>query len=293
MVQHDVYFGEDFGQRVDLTQRIAEIIKNYPDNTILKELIQNADDACASTVRFVLDKRQHNTETLVYEKLASFQGPALIAYNDGVFSEDDFQSISRIGGSLKRDKVFKTGRFGIGFNSVYHVTDVPSFVSGDRICFFDPHADYLPHVSTTNPGKMLNVTTPKVRETIEKYPDQFAPYRLFGCTLESYFKGTMFRLPLRVPHLAKLSRISKVSAAPLPHRSWASATPLSRPCRSADARLGCPLRRPLLRTLAVLAGQMRQCSIRFKACGCHSPLPPFGASTALLKHGDPVRSSFF
>lgn len=43
---------EDFGQKVDLTQRIREVLQNYPEGTtILKELIQNADDSGASKVR--------------------------------------------------------------------------------------------------------------------------------------------------------------------------------------------------------------------------------------------------
>ena len=34
---------EDFGQKVDLTVRIREILRNYPEGTsIVKELVQNA-----------------------------------------------------------------------------------------------------------------------------------------------------------------------------------------------------------------------------------------------------------
>ena len=33
----------------------------------------------------------------------------------------------------------KTGQFGLGFNSVYHVTDTPMFVSGADFVVFDPH----------------------------------------------------------------------------------------------------------------------------------------------------------
>ena len=37
---------DDFGQKVDLSVRIREILRNYPEGlSILKELIQNADDA--------------------------------------------------------------------------------------------------------------------------------------------------------------------------------------------------------------------------------------------------------
>jgi hypothetical protein len=73
---------------------------------------QNADDAKATTVRFCLDHRSFGTDRLLDPKLAPFQGPALYAYNDGVFSERDFESISKIGDSVKREQTGKTGRFG-------------------------------------------------------------------------------------------------------------------------------------------------------------------------------------
>lgn len=104
---------EDFGQKVDLTRRIREVLLNYPEGTtVLKELIQNADDAGATTVRLCLDRRTHGVDSLLSPTLAQWQGPALLAYNDAVFTDEDFVSISRIGGSTKHDKAWKTGRFG-------------------------------------------------------------------------------------------------------------------------------------------------------------------------------------
>lgn len=32
----------------------------------------------------------------------------------------------------------------VGFNSVYHLTDLPSFVSGKHVVLFDPQGVYLP-----------------------------------------------------------------------------------------------------------------------------------------------------
>lgn len=104
---------EDFGQKVDLTRRIREVLLNYPEGTtVLKELIQNADDAGATKVCLCLDRRSHPTTSLLSPKLAQWQGPALLAYNNAVFTEDDFASISRIGGSGKQSQAWKTGRFG-------------------------------------------------------------------------------------------------------------------------------------------------------------------------------------
>ena len=87
-----------------------------------QEIIQNADDAGATVVHFYLDNRQHGTGSLVEPKLAEFQGPALLAYNDAVFTDDDWQSIQDLQQSGKTKDPFKVGKFGIGFNSVYHIT---------------------------------------------------------------------------------------------------------------------------------------------------------------------------
>jgi len=106
-------FLEDFGQTVDLTRRIREVLLNYPEGTtVLKELIQNADDAGATTVSLCLDRRSHGRDSLLSDSLSQWQGPALLAYNDAVFSEEDFVSISKIGGSSKHGQASKTGRFG-------------------------------------------------------------------------------------------------------------------------------------------------------------------------------------
>jgi sacsin len=85
-------------------------------------MIQNADDAGATVVQFYVDCRQHGTSGLVKQELKDYQGPALISANDAVFSERDWEGIQSLQQSIKADDPFKVGRFGIGFNSVYHLT---------------------------------------------------------------------------------------------------------------------------------------------------------------------------
>ena len=51
-----------------------------------------------------------------------FQGPALYAYNDAVFSDDDWKGIRMIQDSVKAKDPMKVGRFGLGFKSVFHMT---------------------------------------------------------------------------------------------------------------------------------------------------------------------------
>lgn len=91
---------------------------------VSQELIQNADDAGATEVKFLFDSRDNafGTSSLVNVGLSKFQGPALYVYNNGLFKEQDWAGIESImQGSKKKDPV-AAGRFGVGFNSVYHVT---------------------------------------------------------------------------------------------------------------------------------------------------------------------------
>ncbi|KAL5499504.1 hypothetical protein EMCRGX_G010938 [Ephydatia muelleri] len=115
--------GYEFGQkRPPLSVLIRNILERYPDGQIFKEIIQNADDARARTVRFYLDHRQHGTQSLVHRHLAGHQGPALLAFNDAQFEDNDWEGIQNLQMSNKAEDPFKVGKFGIGFNSVYHIS---------------------------------------------------------------------------------------------------------------------------------------------------------------------------
>ena len=85
-------------------------------------MIQNADDAGATCIKFYVDHREHAHRYLLHPKLREFQGPSLISFNDAVFTKKDWKGIQKIQQSVKADDPFKLGQFGIGFNSVYHVT---------------------------------------------------------------------------------------------------------------------------------------------------------------------------
>ena len=159
-------------------------------------------------VKVCLDLRQHGTDSITNEKLAQFQGASLLVHNDSTFAESDFISISQIGDSVKRTQVGKTGRFGVGFNSVYHLTDLPSFVSGRYCVYFDPHCEFLPNVSSQNPGKKIDFVS---NDVLGKNPNQFKPFIGFGCDMKSEFTGTTFRFPLRTEAQSKVSRLSKAS----------------------------------------------------------------------------------
>ena len=212
---------KEAGQYEPLTTRLRNILKEYKEGVaIFKELIQNADDAGASKVCFVVDWRENPREKLLAEELAKCQGPALWAYNDAMFSESDFENINKLAGETKKEELDKVGRFGLGFNSVYHLTDIPSFVSGEHVVIFDPNMN---HISQLIDGKMrkggLMLSLVENKDVLSAFPDQFSPYdQLFGCNMTStdtfHFGGTLFRLPFRTTEQAQESEISQEPYTP-------------------------------------------------------------------------------
>ncbi|KAA8588239.1 hypothetical protein FQN60_001433 [Etheostoma spectabile] len=198
-------FAFQFEQQEQLTVRIKNIISAYPSKKdILKELIQNADDAEATEIHFVWDRRQHGKERTFGKKWNQLQGPALCVFNNKVFSDADLAGIQRLGEGGKHSSPGKIGKYGVGFNSVYHLTDCPSILTGDEIlCISDPNQKYIESYSDKPPTG----TGYKLPETFKNmYIDVYKSFLPDKFPLK---EGTMFRLPLRMGNMANSSKISQ------------------------------------------------------------------------------------
>jgi len=184
--------GFEFGQSESLTRRIAGIIGSYrPGIGILKEFLQNADDAGATELRVVLDLRTHAGRDLPDDRMTVLCGPALLLANNARFSEVDLQAIRRISEGSKYQSGPKTGRYGLGFNTAYNVTDHPAFVTNDKVCCFDPHRDTV--ARGDGPGRGWHLTD--AWREFPDWPRLFAAGGLAeGC---DDLDGTIFRLPFR------------------------------------------------------------------------------------------------
>lgn len=212
---------------------------------MLNELLQNADDAGSKYFRVCLDKRTNafGTSSLLGPSMAEFQGPALYQYDDASFKPEDFESIQKVGDGLKRGDPTKTGQFGLGFNSCYHITDLPQFMSGKYCVCFDPHMKYLPTLKGASTGSFFDMTAPVATHRsvtdaglglhADVYPDQFRPFEgMFGCDARGNWidpklwdhtktqveiatagsgDGTLFRFPLRSKAIALSSDIKRNS----------------------------------------------------------------------------------
>ncbi|KAK3889109.1 hypothetical protein Pcinc_006851 [Petrolisthes cinctipes] len=217
--QHLLLGGEtmmEWGQNEQLTTSLNNLLHQYRDGVaIMKELVQNADDAGATTVSFLYDERQNEDARtrLLSRQLEQWQGPALWAYNDATFTEDDFKNLRKLGGGTKELQSTKIGKFGFGFCSVYNLTDVPSFVSGSSYVIFDPHLEYLGHENKT-PGLRYSFEKEKTSRLLSKLHGQFKPFNeMFDCAFQDTkeYDGTLFRFPLRTPLQAERSEICKIS----------------------------------------------------------------------------------
>ena len=156
-------------------------------------------------------------DCLLDDGMKKCHGPALWAYNNAVFTNDDFANILKLGGATKEAETTKIGRFGLGFNAVYNLTDVPSFISRNYIAMFDPHTTHLGRAirHTQKPGIKLDIQ--KNRRKLKRLSNQFKPFDgIFDCHLTTQEKndytydGTLFRFPLRTPLQAETGSISKL-----------------------------------------------------------------------------------
>jgi hypothetical protein len=115
---------------------------------ILKELLQNADDAGAAQLGqaatqcvFVLCE-----QGLPDAQHALLRGPGLAVVNNGNFTPEDANSITSLGLSNKAAQTAAAGKFGLGLKSVFHWAEA---------CFyFSPHT-FGGDPSTQSPGHDL------------------------------------------------------------------------------------------------------------------------------------------
>lgn len=106
---------------------------------ILKEFVQNADDASARVLhlgwsRGFPGKAAHPL----------LQSPALFVVNDGRFDHGDVQNLARLGENSKANDIAKIGKFGLGLKSVFHLCEA-----------FFHLASELPEAAGSRPGRTI------------------------------------------------------------------------------------------------------------------------------------------
>lgn len=104
----------------DIIEQLRHNLERYPYEdgfTVLRELLQNADDARAKQVTIsLLPGWPEATNELL-------RGPGLLIVNDGHFDTSSASGMQTFGGSIKATDSEAVGRFGLGQKSAFHFCD--------------------------------------------------------------------------------------------------------------------------------------------------------------------------
>jgi hypothetical protein len=154
--------------------------------TILRELVQNADDANATRLALLL----LNTGLSPWSEHALLTGPALVITNDGPFEQKHDTGLRLAAGGTKGRDQTAVGRFGLGLKSVFHWCEAFAYCgrgpSGEVFC------------KVVNPYDRLGVGDPVNKDwSLLGKNDQALLTALLDGVLGSTGPGLLLYLPLR------------------------------------------------------------------------------------------------
>ena len=95
--------------------------------TLLRELVQNADDANSSKLSFVI--LEHGWTDCQNSLL---KGASLVVINNGPFTVRDHEAIHLAIGGSKMEEADKIGRFGVGLKSIFHICEAILYLGADE-----------------------------------------------------------------------------------------------------------------------------------------------------------------
>ncbi len=243
-----------------IRNRLQDYAFGVDGAVLLKELLQNADDAGASRSVFILAQNG-----LPNAQNPLLRGPMLVLFNDGPFGEADRRGLSKLATGTKAKDRMKIGRFGVGQKSIFHLCEAFIFtgIGSDGVLrqgilnpWYDPEAKrdrYQPDWEDPADFDRLRTALAEIIGSSLHWLALVLPYRLdshgHGDEGRSFIKQagdepqrfeTMLREGARalslLPHLRSVKSIEVMAAAQL----GAGYELVTTTSASPDGRLGRP-----------------------------------------------------
>lgn len=147
----------------DINQKLSVSYKYGDGYPVLKELIQNADDAGASELRiYVVDGIKDAKTSLLKQ-------PAIVVFNDGEFRNEHLKNILTMSVDSKTTDNSKIGRYGLGMKSIFHICDAFIFAICKKPDFLDIKIDCISPWAPNDPDHdYLNFPDDEERQLILK-----------------------------------------------------------------------------------------------------------------------------
>ncbi|CAF0975123.1 unnamed protein product [Rotaria sp. Silwood1] len=125
--------GSEFVVKVNHRMLIDKILARYSsDFVVCRELIQNADDAKATSFSFELTCESNDSRKTTFDNNIITE---IRAVNNGtIFTETDWQRVASI--AEGNTNIESVGQFGVGFFSVFSFSEEPIIVSGKQCMAF-------------------------------------------------------------------------------------------------------------------------------------------------------------
>ena len=101
-------------QYESIQNKICQTLLGYTYFATFNEVLANADDAGATEVSILYDKRVFSETGALSPQLREVhRGPALVIHNNEIFTDNDWEGLSKLGLGGKGDRN-SIGRFGLG-----------------------------------------------------------------------------------------------------------------------------------------------------------------------------------
>lgn len=156
------------GLKTDPVQELRRVLRDlYGFDAIVRELLQNADDAKAEQFHIAWSDDWEGAHPLL-------TGPAILVLNNGEFTQRDAEAIYRLDVGAKGADIGAIGKYGLGMKSVFHLCEgFFYFASEDQPVTPSPFFELLtPWAQTDGYGDWENCERAKhaLRDRLRAWP---------------------------------------------------------------------------------------------------------------------------